>query len=258
MKLNKIMTFFCIGMPICVLLRIFQIVFTIEFETGFYINDYKTIGKVISAVIFGFCIFLYMFCFRYFKRPENLPKANIILSVTSVALSVVTVLQAFFDTQYGITPVWQIYLIKVFGITTAIYFILFALSKYISFPPILHIIPCVFMILRTAFIFINTSALAHITDNVLLIATYCMAMLFFVNFAKLYNDVDNDKNFKKLLSSGLVSVVLCFVQSLSHTVINLASENRYLHVSHIANISTFLMGLFISVFIISYFCLSND
>ena len=46
MKLNKIMAFFCIGLPICVCLRIFQIIFTIEFETGFYINEFETIGKV--------------------------------------------------------------------------------------------------------------------------------------------------------------------------------------------------------------------
>lgn len=258
MKLSKIMTFFCIGMPICVLLRIFQIIFTIEFETGFYINDYKTIGTVISAVIFGFCVLLYLFSFKYYKSPENPPKSNFLLSITAIALSVGTMAQAFFDSGYGIAPVWQIYLIKVFGIIAAIYFILFALSKYISFPPILHIIPCVFMILRTAFIFTNTSALAHITDNVLLIATYCVAMIFFVNFAKLYNGVDVEKNFKRLLSSGLVAVVLCFTQSLSHTVINIASNNRYLHVSHIANISTFLMGLFIIVFILSHFCLNKD
>ena len=51
MKLNKIISFFFIGLPICVCLRIFQIMFTIELETGFYVNEFATIGKAISAVI---------------------------------------------------------------------------------------------------------------------------------------------------------------------------------------------------------------
>ncbi len=260
MKLNKIITFFCIGMPICVALRIFQIAFTIEFETGFYINKYAVIGKVISLVIYVFCALLCVFCFKYYKAPEKPPKDNVYLTVMSVLMSLGTLAQAFFDVGYGITAVWQILLIRVLGLLTALYFVGFGFKKYISqeFPPLLHIIPCVFMIVRTVFVFINTSSLAHITDNVLIIAAYCIVMLFFVNFAKLYNNIDTEKNFRKLLATGLMSVNLCFTQSFSHIVINLASGNRYLHVSHIANISTLLMGGFILVFLVSHFFIKQE
>ncbi len=258
MKLNKIMTFFCIGMPICVILRIFQIVFTIEFETGFYIDEFSTIGKMISFVIACFCVLLYLFCLKYFKAPEHPPKNNIALTVTSIGLAAATIAQAFFDNVFGLVPFWQIALIRIFGIITAGYFVAFSLSKRVAFSPILHIIPCVFMILRTAFVFINTSALAYITDNVFLIATYCVVLVFFLNFAKLYNGLDSDSNFRKLLASGLVSVNLCVTQSFSHIIINIASGNRYLHVSHIANISVLLIGAFILVFIFSHFCLNKD
>ncbi len=255
MKLNKIMTFFCIGLPICVSLRIFQIIFTIEFETGFYINKFETVGKLIFAIIIVYCALLWWFSSKYYKSPEKPPEYNMLLSVTSVGLAIVTVAQAFMENAYIFIFAWQSSAIKIVGTITAIYFLAFALRYYINFelPPILHIIPCLFMILRTAFIFINTSALAHISDNVLLLAAYCAVMVFFVNFAKLYNNIDIEKNFKKLLSSGLVSAVLCFTQSLSHTVINFASDNKYLHVSHVANISVLFMGLFVTVFIVTHF-----
>lgn len=255
MKLNKIMTYFCIGLPVCVCLRIIQIIFTIEFETGFYINQYETIGKVIFAVIIAFCALLWWFSSRYYKSPEKPPEYNMLLSVTAVGLAIVTLAQAFFENTYIFTFAWQSGLIKVVGAITAAYFIAFAVKYYFDFPlpPYLHIIPCAFMIVRTAFIFINTSSLAHISDNVLLLACYCTVMIFFVNFAKLYNDIDIEKNFKKLLSSGLVSAVLCFTQSLSHFVVNFASNNRYLHVSNVANISVLFMGLFVMVFIITHF-----
>lgn len=255
MKLNKIMMFFCVGLPVCVTLRILQIIFTIEFETGFYLNQFETVGKLIFVIIFGFCALLWWFSSKYYKSIENPPEYNMLLSVTAIGLAVVTVAQAFMEESYIFTFAWQSTAIKVVGSLTAAYFVCYALRYYINFklPPVLHIIPCLFMVLRTAFIFINTSALAHISDNVLLLTAYCAVMVFFVNFAKLYNNIDIEKNFKKLLSSGLVSAVLCFTQSLSNFVINFASGNKYLHVSHVANTSVLFMGLFVMVFIVTHF-----
>jgi hypothetical protein len=260
MKLNKIMAFFCIGLPICVSLRIFQIIFTIEFETGFYLNEFKTLGKLILAAILVFCAFLWLYSSRYYKSLEKPPEYNMLLSITAVGLAVVTVAQAFMENTYLFTFSWQSSLIKIVGVITALYFLLYAAKYYINFkfPSLLHIIPCVFMILRTAFIFINTSAIAHISDNVLILASYCAVMVFFVNFAKLYNNIDIEKNFKKLLSSGLVSAVLCFTQSIGHFIINFASGDKYLHVSHVANISVFFMGIFVIVFIITHFCMNKE
>ena len=257
MRLSKILTFFCIGTPICIALRIFQIIFTIEYETGFYNNENQVIGKIISFAIFVFCALLAYFCYKYYKSPENPPKPNIFMSIASVGLAVITIAQAFFDSGNGLEANWQVLLIRALGIITAIYFVAFAFLKYIKILPILHIVPCIFMIVRTAFVFINISALAHITDNILLIATYCVVMIFFVNVAKLYNDIDIEKNFKKLLASGLVSGSLCLIQSISHIFVNITSQNAYLHVSHIANISTLLMGVFVFVFIISHFSKNN-
>lgn len=259
MKLNKIMTFFCIGLPICVCLRIFQIVFTIELETGFYVNQFATIGKIISAVILAFCALLCWFAFKYYKAPENPPKHNVVLSAISICLACATIFQAFGEGNYVVTFSWQVGLIRILGVVATAYFVAFGLKYYIDFkfPPILHIIPCLFMIVRTAFIFINTSSLAHISDNVLLLASYCAVLIFFVNFAKLYNDIDNEKNFRKMLASGLVSANLCLTQSLPHIVVNIASDNRYLHVSHISNISVLLMGIFVLTFLVSHFYISN-
>ena len=106
-------------------------------------------------------------------------------------------------------------------------------------------------------IFINTSSLAHISDNVLLLAAYCAVLIFFLNYAKLYNNIDNEKNFRKMLASGLVSASLSLTQSLPHIVVNIASGNKYLHVSHISNISVLLMGIFVLTFLVSHFFIGN-
>ena len=259
MKLNKIISFFFIGLPICVCLRIFQIMFTIELETGFYVNEFATIGKAISAVIFIFCALLCWFSFKYYKSPENPPKPNMLISVISIGLAVVTILQAFAETNYALTFAWQIWLIRILGVVTSAYFVMFGLKYYINFkfPPILNIVPCIFMIVRTTFIFISTSALAHISDNVLLIAAYCAILIFFVNFAKLYNDIDNEKNFRKLLASGLVSASLCLTQAIPHIIVNVISGNKYLHVSYVSNVSVLFIGIFVLTFLVSHFYIGD-
>lgn len=260
MKLNKIMTFFCVGLPICVVLRIFQIVFTVEFETGFYKTEFRLYGKMISVVIFGFCLLLWWFASRYYKSVEKPPKGNILLSISALAVAATVLIQSFSENMLIYRFSWQPLIMKLGGISAALYFAAFALNNYFSFkfPPVLHIIPCVFMILRTIFVFINTSALAHISDNILLIAAYCVLMVFFLNFARLYNEMDTEKNFKKLLSSGLVSAILCFTVSVPHFVVNIASGNAYLHLSNITSLSLLVLGIFVSVFTVTHYCFNKD
>lgn len=260
MKLNKIMFFFCVGLPVCVCLRIFQIVFTIELETGFYLTKFETAGKGIMAVIFLFCLFLLWFAFKSYNSPESAPKTNIAMALISFVFGAAVALQGFGEGSYYILASnWQNILMQIASIAAAVYFVIFAINKFVpfEFPPILHIIPCCFLILRTVFVFINISSLAYISDNIFLLAAYCTSLLFFVNFAKLYNGIDSDKNFRKLLSWGLVSGTLCLTQSIPHIVVNIASGNRYLHISHFANISLLFMGLFILVFLVSHFYVSK-
>ena len=260
MKLNKIMTFFCVGLPICAVLRIFQIVFTVEFKTGFYKAEFALYGKLILAVIFGFCLLLWWFASRYYKSVEKPPKGNIMLSLSALAVAATVLIQSFSENMLIYRFSWQPLIMKLGGILAALYFAAFALNNYFSFkfPPVLHIIPCVFMILRTVFVFINISSLAHISDNILLVLAYCVLMLFFLNFAKLYNEMDTEKNFKKLLSSGLVSAILCFTVSVPNFVINIASGNAYLHLSNITSLSLLILGVFVSLFTVTHFYFNKD
>lgn len=59
------------------------------------------------------------------------------------------------------------------------------------------------------------------------------------------------------MASGLVSVVLCFTQAVPHIIINLVTDNGYLHTSNAANLSLLGFGLFIAAFTFSHFSLKN-
>ena len=82
-------------------------------------------------------------------------------------------------------------------------------------------------------------------------------LLFFLSFGKLYNGIDTERNFRKLMASGLVSAVLCFTQSIPHIIINLVTDNGYLHTSNADNFSVLSFGMFIAVFTFSHFSAKN-
>ena len=59
------------------------------------------------------------------------------------------------------------------------------------------------------------------------------------------------------MASGLVSIVLCFTQSIPHIIINLTTHNGYLHTSNADNFSVLSFGIFIAVFTFSHFSAKN-
>ena len=55
MKYKKIVLFFCVALPLSVLLRTLQLFFTVETETGFFKSEYKTVGFYLLVIIIAAC-----------------------------------------------------------------------------------------------------------------------------------------------------------------------------------------------------------
>ncbi len=260
MKLNKIMTFFYIGLPICVILRMIQIAFTIDFESGFYNEGYTNYGNAIMFVFGLFCAALMFFSFKAFESPEKPPKVNALLTVAGLFTACALLYEVGYEVLPSLMLPWQIMVVKVAGIITAAYFVVFALKAKldIKLPEIIHIIPLVYMIARTIFTFINISSLAIISDNILIMTSYCFAILFFINYAKLYNGLDNERNFRKILATGLCAVVTSLTQSASYFVINFVSETQYTHTDTVTNLTLLGIGLFALAFLVSHFSVNES
>ena len=52
MKISKIITFFGLSVILAAILRFFQIKYTIEFSTGFFIGNYEGFGYFMLLAIF--------------------------------------------------------------------------------------------------------------------------------------------------------------------------------------------------------------
>lgn len=258
-KYNKIVLFFGIAYPASLLLRILQLFFTIETKTGFFKNEYKSAGMYLLLLIVAVCVALGIICFTSHRNPEHPPKTNPLISVCSAFLAVMIGAGLVSESFAGTVMKWQMNLLFITGFAAVVYFLFYSISGFlkINIPNICTIIPSIYLVLRIICTFSSISSLALISDNLIILSAYCVSLLFFICFGKLYNKIDTEANFRKIMAYGLVATVLCFTQSIPHIIINLVNNNSYQHTPNSTNLELLAAGLFISVFTFSYFSLSN-
>lgn len=258
MKQNKIMLFFFIALPVSLVMRFLQLCFTVESNTGFFINETKNFGPILLLMILLTALSVAVFSWLTFIRPNNPPKTTVFMSVSALALS----LSIFAELVFSNTVVaiaWQAALLKLLSLAVIAYFVLLALNRFIKIelPEIASSVTVLYVIIRMICDFTSISKLALISDNILLIFTYCALLTFFLNFTKLTCHADNDKSFKAILSSGLASVVLCFTSSIPNLLVNLILKKGYHHSSLLTCVTLLLLGVFILSYILSYFSKDN-
>ncbi len=256
MKLNKIMLFFYTALSVSVVLRFLQLYFTVDPKTGFFLIENEAFGYILLTIILLCVLLVAIFSYMVFRQPDNLPKGNIFTTISSLTLSGAVLFEMLTQKITLTTVIWQLAVLRICSVATAIFFIFYAICPIIKIriPKIATIVPVTYLIIKIIFDFTSISKLALISDNIILIAVYCVCLLFFLNFAKLYNDTDEEKCFKYVLCSGLSAIVLSFTNSIPNILINIISKNSYMHISMSSNITILFLGMFILSFLISYFC----
>lgn len=253
MKSNKIIAFYFVALPISLCLRFLQLAFTVEPKTGFYIPESQGMGTALLILILLCSLFVALFARLTYKQPDTLPPINFRLSISSALLAVGIMLETFFADFSLPIPGWQSILLKIASAAAAIFLLAFAISPVIKFEikPILAALPVIYTIIRLICDFSLVSKLAIISDNIILIAVYSVSMFFFLNFAKLYNGIEDDKNYKKILSYGLTLSVLSFTSSVPNLICGVFSQG-FDHISVFTNITVLFLGIFATAFVFSF------
>lgn len=259
MKYNNIVKIFCVALPISILLRVIQMVYTVEDVTGFFKRGYEGVGFVLLVTVF--IAFAAVFATSYTARrcPPNPPKVDLVTGLFSLALGVSIAYQLFTEEFVSNVRSWQIIMLDITGVLAAIYFIAFGFKMIINYklPKLFSLVPAVYWIFRLICIFTSISELALIAENVITLASNCLILLFMVNMAKLYNGIDNERNFKKLLSFGLCCVMACFTDALPRIIALISGHAEYMHGTLPAAFTVLMCGFFTASFIFAHFSSSN-
>ena len=130
MKLGRIWFLFYLTLPACIIFRFLQLYFTIDAKTGFYHNYAIGYGRAFLCLILLCTLFVGLFATLSFKRPESLPKKNILTSVFSITLGVIVLAERFiFSSNYSALP-WQLLLFNVFSLLFGLYLFALAASQF--------------------------------------------------------------------------------------------------------------------------------
>lgn len=260
LKFKKLLFFFYIALSASVLMRLVQLNFTIEQKTGFFTAENSHFGIYLLLLIVAACASTAILCFTTHRSPEHPPKRSVSVGVAAFFSAALTAAEVFFETFAGTVPDWQATVLTLAGAATVVFFVAYGVSLISDFalPPLATAVPVIYFIARIICVFTSISSLALISDNLLTIAAYCALLLFFLFFGKLYNGIDPDFNFRKLLSAGLSSVLLCFTQGLSHILFNIMIGGGYNHTGLLSNAALLVYGLFASAFLYSCFSVKGS
>lgn len=259
MKHNRLLFLFSVATVSSLILRTLQIYFSVDQESGFFKKEYTPEAQYILVVIFLFAFSLFLFCLKSHRAPLSPPQNSVLLSIPS-GLAAVSVLLEFFSLKAFVhIPFWQILGFAISALFCAAFLILLAASQIFGtpFPASLSVFPTIYLVFKMIYEFTSVSALALISDNLLLHLSLAAAMLFMLNLTKLYTGCAKENGFRHLLGWGLCSSLLCLTQSLPHFIVQIIKGASYSHISFATNLNLFFLGLFILFFVLVHFSKEN-
>ncbi|MBQ6884905.1 MAG: hypothetical protein IJN56_04120 [Clostridia bacterium] len=249
MKHRQIINLFCIALPVCVLLRAIQIHFTIDGTTGFIKQQYNDIATLITLVIFAtvatMCVLAFFTENIALKNSESQPA----VAITGILTSGMYLFEMFacFSEINGISGILLMFL----GLLSALSYLAYGINKIYpyNFPAITLIIPTIYYVVKLIKLFISTSSLSLVTENIFLLFANSALLWFAFAFASFENEINNSsKRPKTIFACGITASLLCVVTALPKLLL-VSDQNVQLS---IADISSLLLMLSQAVFMLSH------
>lgn len=278
MKFRHAMIVLSAALPVCVVLRALQLIFTIDSSTGFIKQSYNTMAVAITIIV---CVAVAVvsalaIAVDKVKTKPQAPKpvlavACLLVSGMFVFNTVANIYKiietAFWQetlTQNIINAfnsvAWYDSVLLILSVLSALCFAAYGLKNIYDYNmSIALVVPVLYYIVKLISIFVSTSSLALITENVFLIFTNCVLLWFIFEFASFENQMgDTNKKPKKLFASGLAAVMLCAMTSLPE-FIRMICDKTLVSGDAVSEASLNLaVGIFVLIYIMSSFCGSQD
>ena len=259
MRYKHIMLSLGISLPVCVLLRTYQLLFMIEGKTGFVGRNYIFLSAAVMVVIFAAVALNTIFGATVHRSPKRMPKVNFALGISAMLLGGAVIFDSIDSMLQAPVSSWQTFVLVVMGCVCAIWFMAYGAKAIYNYklPHLTYIIPVIYWAAKFIVVFTSISPLTLITDNVFVLISYCAVLIFMFEFAKVANNIDKDTTYKKLMASGISSVMLCFISAIPRFIATGTGNTESLHDSVSSVFVTLMTGLFVLSYTVSHFSNAN-
>ncbi len=256
MRYRNIMNLLWISLPICVLLRALQLIFTIDSTTGFVKQQYSEISVIISFIVCAAIAAITLLALVAdgvdFKSYSVKPP----VAAASALLGGMFIYETLYVASSLSAGSWRDILLVFLSLLSALTFVAYGLRNvyYYKFPHVMLIAPVAYYTVKIIDIFVSTSSLALVTENIFLIFSNSALLWFMFEFASYENDIgDILKKPKKLFASGIASVLLCGVTALPKFILFISSEAEVSRDDLSASLLNAAIGIFVLLYIIYSF-----
>ncbi len=248
MGYRNIMNLLWVSLPICVLLRALQLIFTIDSTTGFVKQQYSEISVIISFIVCAAIAAITLLAFIAYGVDLKFYAVKPPVAVSSALLGGMFI----YETLYAISSLtadsWRDILLILLSFLSAIAFALYAVRSvyFYKMPYMILVAPVAYYIVKIIDIFVSTSSLALVTENIFLIFTNSALLWFMFEFASYENGMgDIFKSHKKLFASGVASFSLCTVTALPKFILFMSNKAQVSQDDLSASLLTAAVGIFV-------------
>lgn len=255
MRHRHALVLLAITAPICVVLRVIQMCFIIDEKTGFANQTYSTINFGIMIIICASALAMALLAINVEGTKQVKKELHPSMAVSS-ALAGGMFLYQTVSAFSGQATAWYDILLVALALASTFVFLAYGLKNIYDYdmPAIILIAPVLYYIVRLISVFVSTSELALVTENVFLIFTSSVLLWFMYELAPFENGIGaTEKAPKKLFASGMAAIILCAVTSIPKFIFA-AISNAELSVGDVSSaLLNAAMGIFVLVYIVCNF-----
>ena len=251
MKQRHTMILLGFSTAVCVILRILQLAFTIDSETGFIKQQYSAISVAITFIV---CAATAAVAFLVAHANETQAR-NEVFHPAVAGASIFTGVMFLYQFIIGVTLIGKGSASGIIGVLMALLcaavFVAYGAKEMFEFkvPSIVLVVPVVYYIVKLITIFVSTAKLALVTENIFTLFTNCVILWFVFEFSKFENQIGEiEKSPKKLFSSGIAVVMMCAITTLPKIILVIFGKMAASH----EDIADSLLNLAIAVFVAVY------
>lgn len=251
MSYRHIMQILGVTLPVCVILKTMQTIFTIDSTTGFIKQQYSVIGVLISVIICAAVAAISLMTLAINELKEHKLDLRPGVSAASLLVGGIFIFVAVANVADVSISTWYDVALVILSVLSAFSFLAYGLKNIYKYdmPSIIMVIPAVYYILKLINIFISKSKLAPVTENVFSIIINCTLLLFMFEFACLENEIgETQKRQKEILVYGIASFMMCITTAVPKLFLVLFTDKTVYRV----DIANSVLNIAIAIFVMSY------
>lgn len=245
-------------------LRIYQLLFIVEEDTGFYKSVdwsvYLLFGLAAAAVIVPYILVALsknVPASRPFRCKSRFTAASALIFAAGILLDVIASFAEFLGTLN-----FSVLFTAVFGVMAAVYMLIFGISYIdgkISYSQhkLLALSPLFWSLSRMIMRFVRKIAYVNVSDLMYEIFALAFMMLFFLSFARISSGLSNKRAMRALYSAGFAAIFFCAMLNIPRLILLVTGQRELLPDDYPFSFCDLGFAVFAFAYIVSSFKFSE-